>query len=638
MAYTFSVPHFNVNNLIDLVAAWGMAAVLWDLRRHDSRSPVTFPSRILFGTLFFFFALRAALLAWPSPLMDVLAYVPAALLPSAELLFAEGVTGRASPAWLRRGVFALSALFALLNLFGMRLGVAPVESAFTAFVLGTLAACALHMLARPRAQSSTLENRFIDAILIACALAVPLASTDFIDLGPESLHLGGLAALLLAYSLERVTGRSDRPGQLAGELGVLALQSGIIALVFQTALQDLSLHAFLRSLALGAAFMLLLTMIGHQRILSMRRREDSFLKWCLRLQTGDVNEFIEALKDFPLTRDHELVRLGELKGFDTGQVKARLSGERGMASLDQLRREDAAASAECARLLESFGMSHAFRIHDDLGLYLLFKGVEIGGDGYHRQKLELIQRMALSLEARDQVSRRDEALRQAQKLEALGRLSAGVSHEFGNLLMVIKGFGASIRRAAGLPASADEDAGEILKAAERASAITKQLLAFGRRQQLRRVRIDLAALLKSSQAMLAPLLPKQLSLELRLPASPLEVMADPVQMEQVLLNLVLNARDAMPEGGIIQISLEPGIGQARLTVKDDGQGMDEATLKRLFEPFFSTKPRGSGTGLGLATVHGIIEQSGGSINVKSEPGWGTEFTVLLPLAEEPNHD
>ncbi len=238
-------------------------------------------------------------------------------------------------------------------------------------------------------------------------------------------------------------------------------------------------------------------------------------------------------------------------------------------------------------------------------------------------------------------------LRQSQKLEAVGQLAGGVAHDFNNLLTVIKGYGESL--AADLEGEPQEAAKEVCLAAESATALTRQLLAFGRRQYVQPRALDLNALVPEFQGMLGRLIGEDVTFELSLDPTLGRVMADPGQMEQILLNLVLNARDAMPRGGNLEVQtyeVDPLSEQAVaapdskpvrfvcLSVCDDGCGMDGETQARIFEPFFTTKEPEKGTGLGLSTVYGIVKQCGGEIRVRSSPGHGTTVEILLPRVDE----
>ena len=240
-------------------------------------------------------------------------------------------------------------------------------------------------------------------------------------------------------------------------------------------------------------------------------------------------------------------------------------------------------------------------------------------------------------------------LRQAQKMEAVGRLAGGVAHDFNNLLTAILGFSDMLLADLGTADSRREDVMEIRKAGERATALTRQLLAFSRRQVLQPRVLDVNSLVGDLERMLRRLIGEDIELVTDLAPELWAVMADPGQLEQVLMNLVVNARDAMPGGGVITIETsnkavdetyvrEHPIVEAgdfvMLTVSDTGIGMDEATQSRVFEPFFTTKRAGEGTGLGLAMAYGIVKQSGGFIEVSSEVGRGTTFTILLPVAAQ----
>jgi PAS domain S-box-containing protein len=246
--------------------------------------------------------------------------------------------------------------------------------------------------------------------------------------------------------------------------------------------------------------------------------------------------------------------------------------------------------------------------------------------------------------------RLEDQLRQAQKMEAVGMLAGGVAHDFNNLLTIITGYSQLILNSIRPEDPNRHSVEQIMKAGERAAALTKQLLAFSRRQVLQAKVLDLNKLVGSLATMLRRLIGEDVDLRLVLPPDLGRVSADPSQIEQVLMNLVVNARDAMPKGGILTIetnnvcldetyvsrhsSVKPGQ-YILLGVSDTGAGMDQATLARLFEPFFTTKGTGKGTGLGLSTVFGIVKQSGGSVEVYSEPGHGTSVKVYLPRIDQP---
>ena len=234
---------------------------------------------------------------------------------------------------------------------------------------------------------------------------------------------------------------------------------------------------------------------------------------------------------------------------------------------------------------------------------------------------------------------------QAQKMETVGRLAGGVAHDFNNMLGVIIGYGEMILESLPEESPMRADLGEILAAGERSANLTRQLLAFSRKQTLKPEEVDLNGLLGNLEKMLRRLIGEDIELVLRPAEATCWISADPGQIEQVIMNLAVNARDAMPGGGRLTIATEvalagtdlPGDDSSlpageyiALSVEDTGFGMDFDTRQHIFEPFFTTKEQGKGTGLGLATVHGIVEQSGGTITVSSDPGRGATFTMYLP--------
>jgi PAS domain S-box-containing protein len=250
------------------------------------------------------------------------------------------------------------------------------------------------------------------------------------------------------------------------------------------------------------------------------------------------------------------------------------------------------------------------------------------------------------------LKRAEERLRGAQRMEAVGRLAGGVAHEVNNMMTIILGFGDLLAAATDLPSDRLRDVDEIRKAAIRTARVTQQLLAFSRQQILQPADLRLDGVVAEMSSVLRHLLPANVHLETALSAADASVNVDRAQLDQVLINLAFNARDAMPEGGtlrletgsrhfeseegkrLIGIPVQPGL-YTCLRVTDTGHGMDPATVSQVFEPFFTTKPTGSGTGLGLATVYGIVKQSGGFVWVDSTPGQGTTFTVCLPQLAEP---
>lgn len=231
-------------------------------------------------------------------------------------------------------------------------------------------------------------------------------------------------------------------------------------------------------------------------------------------------------------------------------------------------------------------------------------------------------------------------LRHLQKMEAIGELAGGVAHDFNNQLVVILGYAGMLRELVGANARARELVGRVTRAAEDAAAITRELLAFSRRAPLAPRIVDLSEFLGELLPLLQRVVGGCIAVTLARADEPAVVRVDPSQLEQVVLNLVHNARDALPRGGHIRLGVAarpapPGeeAPMVALTVEDDGVGMPPDVAARVFEPFFTTKALGSGTGLGLSTAYGVIRQSGGTIEVQSAVGRGTTFTVLLPLAQ-----
>jgi PAS domain S-box-containing protein len=239
----------------------------------------------------------------------------------------------------------------------------------------------------------------------------------------------------------------------------------------------------------------------------------------------------------------------------------------------------------------------------------------------------------------------EEKLRQAQKLEGLGRLAGGVAHDFNNLLTVINGYGTLLLRELKDGDPLRESVEEIHKAGEQAASLTRQLLMFSRKQLIEPRPLDLNQLISDNLGMLQRLVGEDIEVETRFAPSVGTVLADPGQMHQVLLNLAVNARDAMPRGGSLMLAtsnadvkegdsaLHPGLAPGRyvlISVADNGTGIEAEAREHIFDPFFTTKGQGEGTGLGLATVYGIVQQAGGSISAHSEPGHGATFLIYLP--------
>jgi two-component system, cell cycle sensor histidine kinase and response regulator CckA len=224
-------------------------------------------------------------------------------------------------------------------------------------------------------------------------------------------------------------------------------------------------------------------------------------------------------------------------------------------------------------------------------------------------------------------------LAQAQRLESVGQLAGGVAHDFNNLLSVILTCVGFAQRELPPEHPVYDDIDEIGRAADRAAALTRQLLMFSRREVVTPQIVDTGALVRNVERLLTRTLSERVALRIAIGPDVPPVLIDPAQLEQVLVNLAVNARDAMPEGGTLSIAVSAADGGVRVTVADDGSGMPPDVEERAFEPFFTTKEAGEGTGLGLATVHGVVTDAGGTVQIDSEIGEGTVVTIFLPAAE-----
>jgi signal transduction histidine kinase len=290
--------------------------------------------------------------------------------------------------------------------------------------------------------------------------------------------------------------------------------------------------------------------------------------------------------------------------------------------------------------------THATKEGRELSVEVTFHGLEWGG---RPARLVLLNDLTPRLAAEAALRESEAQLRQAQKMEAIGQLAGGIAHDFNNLLTVITSYSGLLLRETPPEDPSHADLAAIRDAGERAATLTRQLLAFSRQQVLQPQVLDLNVVTRDVEKLLRRLLREDIRLETRLAPGLGRVHADPGQIEQVIMNLVVNARDAMPDGGRIVIETANAEVRARdatrhhdaapgryvvLAVHDDGVGMDAATQMRMFDPFFTTKGIGKGTGLGLSTVYGIVRQSGGFIECESAPGTGTTFRLHFPLREE----
>jgi two-component system, cell cycle sensor histidine kinase and response regulator CckA len=295
---------------------------------------------------------------------------------------------------------------------------------------------------------------------------------------------------------------------------------------------------------------------------------------------------------------------------------------------------------------EYWSCEYRFRRGDGTYATVLDRGYIVrANDGKPQRMIGSMVDLTAQRLAEEQRRFLEEQLRQSQKMEAIGKLAGGIAHDFNNLLTAVRGHAELLLEGSTVHGETREGLEEIAKAADRAAALTRQLLAFSRRQVLQPRVVDVNRVVLDMKKMLARLIGEHIRLETVLDPTISCIKADPSQIEQVILNLVVNARDAMPEGGTLTIAtseskltnvdrakysyVTPG-DFVRISVRDTGIGMNRETLERAFEPFFTTKEAGKGTGLGLSTVYGIVKQSGGYIWAESQPGSGAEFRIFLP--------
>jgi PAS domain S-box-containing protein len=288
------------------------------------------------------------------------------------------------------------------------------------------------------------------------------------------------------------------------------------------------------------------------------------------------------------------------------------------------------------------GVEVQWKCKDGHVIVVRLSGRPVSGMEQPAEELEII--------AEDITDRRqlEEQFRQAQKMEAVGRLAGGVAHDFNNLLMVINGYTEVLLEELKAGSAMFQKVQSIQQAADRAVTLTRQLLAFSRKQLLELKVVDVNTVISDMERLLRPLIGENIGLVTRLSPDAGRTRADAGQLEQVIMNLVVNAKDAMPEGGKItvqssEVTVRPNFREhifiqpgryVVLSVNDTGHGMDKETQSRIFEPFFTTKEKGKGTGLGLSTVYGIVKQSGGYVFPQSEPGAGTTFYIYLPRVED----
>jgi two-component system cell cycle sensor histidine kinase/response regulator CckA len=351
---------------------------------------------------------------------------------------------------------------------------------------------------------------------------------------------------------------------------------------------------------------------------------------------------------------HEAILFLDLKGVTLYRSPAteRLTGignegRIGYVAFDWIHPDDLpAVRLAWTEVLQQAGIIRrvAYRARHKDGSWMWF-------DGLLQNYLDNPSIHAIVLTVRDITAQKglEEQLRQSQKMEAIGQLAGGVAHDFNNLLTVINGYSILALNSLKADDPLRNKLQEIHKAGERAAGLTSQLLAFSRKQVMQPQTLDLNKALRNMESMLSRLMGEDVELRLELGPEAPAIYADPHQLEQVVMNLAVNARAAMPNGGTLlletstleldrdDLAFHPEVHAGRramLAVSDTGVGMDETTRQRIFEPFFTTKEVGQGTGLGLSTVQGVVAQSGGHIDVYSEPGHGSTFKIYLPLSSE----
>jgi len=442
----------------------------------------------------------------------------------------------------------------------------------------------------------------------------------------------------------RVVERRDWWLWLCAVLITLLLTGAIVSF----GLSALHLHrpdlnsAPLNDTILGLVGMVLLfdiyTVYQHFQIQAVRKqlmeREELF-----RLITENAADMI-ALVDAAGQRVYNSPSYEKILGYTAQE----LGGTNAMEQIHPEDREKVLLAAAEARRTGS-GASLEYRMrHKDGGWRTLESRASTIMKAGQVEKLVIVNR--------DVTERKhlEDQFRQSQKMEAVGRLSGGVAHDFNNLLGVIIGYGEIVQEGTPEDSSLRTCVDEMLKAGHRAASLTRQLLAFSRQQVMDPKVLDLNLVVKDMEKMLKRLISEDIQLKTDLDPELVRIKADQGQLEQVIMNLAVNARDALPKGGELVLStsnfymdqhyvrrypypVSPG-DYVLLTVADNGIGMDAATRARVFEPFFTTKEKGKGTGLGLSTVYGVVKQSGGYIEVLSEPGAGTTFKIYLPKVED----
>ena len=425
----------------------------------------------------------------------------------------------------------------------------------------------------------------------------------------------------------------------------LVLTAGIVSFIFPMMHQDLrdfdSLHLNLAVRGLVGLVLLFDIYTIYQQLQIYRIRKELVQREELfRLISENAGDMI-AVVDVNGRRIYNSPSYERILGYTPEELQS-------TSSFEQIHPDDRPTVEEAAREARDRGVGRSIQYrmrHKDGSWRILESGANVvRGPAGEVEKLVVVNR---DVTARRQL---EEQFRQAQKMEAVGRLSGGVAHDFNNLLGVIIGYAEFLQERLAPQDSLRGSVDEILKAGKRAASLTRQLLAFSRQQVLDPKVIDLNTAVSDMEKLLRRLIGEDIELRTRLTPNVGRVKADQGQFEQVIMNLAVNARDAMPQGGKLTISTEnfmmdeafvrrypypvqPGP-YICVTVADTGIGMNAETKARAFDPFFTTKEKGKGTGLGLATVYGVVKQSGGYIDIESAPGAGTTFKIYLPRVDE----
>ena len=445
-------------------------------------------------------------------------------------------------------------------------------------------------------------------------------------------HLEAQDSAEEALELHRSSHNPAGQAEALSNLGDLAALRGAELEAFELYGKSLALEGQDRSVELG-------TRLGVARTRLMACQVSSAVDELERLvedveKTGDRRKLVEVLRTYSEAQEEAQDHEGALATFRRLRRVERA-----------LFREDSAKRLEVLRVLHQVEQAR----HRETTLSLARDELELRVAERTSALQATNAELAAALEQRDQAeverARLEEELRHAQKMEAVGRLAGGMAHDFNNLLTVIRGYGELLLEQVSPDGPGTEAAVQVLSAAERAARLTSELLAFSRKRPVRPEVVDVRRTISDLEVMLRRLLGDEIEFSFTADAEVGPVEIDPSQLEQVVINLLVNAADAMPSGGSLAIELsqvrvrsgqEPAPGDyTRLRVTDTGSGMDEATERLIFDPFFTTKETGKGTGLGLSTVYGIVKQSKGDIRVTSEPGKGSCFEVLLPTTKAP---